>query len=409
MKRSEFLGSAAFGIVGGTIGRSIFPDQTQNKPLGLNPSVKTAQKRLKYTWKMLNKLCRDIGPRPTDSTKFIGGANIIRDEMERSLPVVKFDNYEFEKWELIEKPEFKMEEQRIETYPVIGTKSTPPKGISGILQKNGDGFKLIDYLSAEVKAKILVSKFGKAIPNDPIQSSLPVFGVGKQDVPLIKHAIANKTPATLKGWSRRIPNVLGRNVIGRLSGKQKNEILFIAHADTVYAGPGAIDNTASVIIMLMLAHAAIQNRNNFTHTLTFVASDGEEFKYAGAKHYAEQRRKNNTMRNIRYIINFDSLTYGPKLWVSSKQKGLKNIIRSIRQDLNIKSTFTFDNSDGFVMDSAPFRSSRAKAMHVNSRGYNEKTLPVYHRPEDTAPNVPLDCVELSFLVFNKFITKIDKL
>jgi hypothetical protein len=76
--------------------------------------------------------------------------------------------------------------------------------------------------------------------------------------------------------------------------------------------------------------------------------------------------------------------------------------------LNINTTPIFDDKDGFVMDSAPFRPSGAKALHANSRGYDEKTLPIYHRPDDNAFNVPLDCVEIGFLVFDEFIKRIDQ-
>lgn len=83
------------------------------------------------------------------------------------------------------------------------------------------------------------------------------------------------------------------------------------------------------------------------------------------------------------------------------------MIHKIHKDLNIDAKPIFDESDGYVMDSLPFRPSGAKALHANSRGYDEKTLPVYHRPDDTADKVPLDCVENSFLVFDEFIKRID--
>jgi hypothetical protein len=88
---------------------------------------------------------------------------------------------------------------------------------------------------------------------------------------------------------------------------------------------------------------------------------------------------------------------------------IKDIIRAIHSDLHINAIPKYDDSDGFVMDSDPFRPSGAKAFHANSRGYDEKTLPVYHRPDDNASSVPLDCAEISFLVFDEFIKRVDKL
>lgn len=104
----------------------------------------------------------------------------------------------------------------------------------------------------------------------------------------------------------------------------------------------------------------------------------------------------------------DSLAYGPNLWINSKDQGVKDLIRDIHKDLKIPAAPIYGESDGFVMDSLPFRPSGAKALHANSRGYDEKTLPVYHRPDDTADKVPLDCVEMSFRVFDEFIRRIDQ-
>jgi hypothetical protein len=111
------------------------------------------------------------------------------------------------------------------------------------------------------------------------------------------------------------------------------------------------------------------------------------------------------MQNITYVVNFDSLTYGPNLYIYSTDADLRELIRSIHADLKIGTTPQYFAETGFTMDSLPFKSSGAKAMYVNSRGYDERTLPVYHRPEDTAESVPLDCVEIGFKVFEEFIRR----
>ena len=56
-----------------------------------------------------------------------------------------------------------------------------------------------------------------------------------------------------------------------------------------------------------------------------------------------------------------------------------------------------------------FRSAGARTVDLNSRGYDEKQLPLWHRPEDTADTVPLDCVENSFLVFDEYLRRIQNL
>ncbi len=376
--------------------------------------VATPEKRSEYARKLLWELCTETGPHPAGTPEFARAGAAIKREMEISLPDVSYDTFSFERWELLGEPEFEMGNgQEIETCPAFGGEGTPAEGLSGALREEGRGFALVEPATGRPLAQVDVSQYGRAIPHFRARTnppSLPSFGIGRQDVPLLANAVRDNIPARLKAVVRFVPGAAGMNVIGRLPGKRNDEILVVAHADTVYGAPGGNDNTASVIIMLMMAHAAsAAGATAFNHTLTFVATDAEEFGMLGAKHYGARRAADGTMKNIRYVANFDSLTYGPNLWISSKDQSVKDIIAAIHRDLNIRAVPKYDDSDGFVMDSEPFRPSGAKAFHANSRGYDEKTLPVYHRPEDNAFNVPLDCVEIGFRVFTEFIRRVDKL
>jgi hypothetical protein len=369
--------------------------------------VSTPQSRQYYTIRLLKKLVTDIGPRPSGSKAYAKGAKIIFQEMKRSLSDVNYNIYDFDYWELLNSSDLIIGGQHFEAICQKKGLGTPTDGLRGVFVKTEKGFAIIDDLSSETLAIFSINTYGKAIAGSPymvLSKPIPVFGLGKQDVPLLDR-IAQKRLKAFINADVRTSKSKGINVIGKIPGKSKDEILIIAHADTIFNTPGANDNTSSVIVMLMLAHAAAGRQNN--HTLTFIASDSEEYNFEGAYNYAKGRIEDNSLRNIRYVLNFDSLTYGPNLWISSKDQDLKDIIRKIHMDLKIDTKPIFDESDGYVMDSLPFKLSGAKALHANSRGYDEKTLPVYHRPDDTADKVPLDCVEISFLVFDEFIRRID--
>lgn len=371
--------------------------------------VDTVTKRQAYTLEMLKKLVTDIGPKPSGSKAYARAAKIVYKEMQRSISEVSYDKYEFDKQEPLKWTDLIVGRQQIEAVPQKRGFGTSPQGVNGIIAKHGNGFAILNEQNAEIQAYFSINSYGKAIagsaPGD-IDKSVPVFGIGKQDVPLLERSVRNKLPAGISAEYQALHKAPGINVIGQIPGKSKKEILVIAHLDTIFNTPGANDNTASVIVMLMLAHAASGRQNN--HTMTFIASDSEEYVYEGAYHYANGRIASNTIENIRYVLNFDSLTYGPNLWINSKDQSVKDLIRDIHRDLKLQTTPIYSENDGFVMDSLPFRPSGAKALHANSRGYDEKTLPVYHRPDDTADKVPLDCVETAFQVFDEFIRRIDK-
>lgn len=372
--------------------------------------VSTAHKRQEYTKDLLKKLVTDIGPRLSGSKAYAKAAKIVHKEMQHSLPNVFFDKYQFDDWGTISGSDLIVGGQHIEAIPQKRGHGTPIEGVKGIFVKIGSAYAITDELSGKTLAYFSVSQYGKAIagsaPGD-LDKSVPVFGLGKQDILLLDRSAKNKLSAWIKSEYHPKHTVPGINVIGRLPGKSNKEILIIAHLDTIFNTPGANDNAASVIVMLMLAHAASGRENN--HTMTFIASDSEEYGYEGAYHYANGRIADNTIKNIQYVLNFDSLTYGPNLWINSKDQGIKDMIGDIHTDLKIESKPIFGENDGFVMDSLPFKPSSARALHANSRGYDEKTLPVYHRPDDTADKVPLDCVEIAFNVFDEFIKRIDLL
>lgn len=375
---------------------------------GLPFPLDTPDKRMEYARRLLHLLCDEIGPRPTGTPAYLKGARILHQEMERTLPEVSYDRYTFERWELIEPAEFWIGNQYIEIWPAHGSEGTPPDGVEGTLQRRDGQFVFVDSLGEE-RGRFRVNSYGRAIPFNQARTqppSVPFFGVGKQDLPILEKAVREGSRCRIRAWVRLVSGDPGINVVGRLPGRSRDEILFIAHADTVYNSPGANDNTASVIIMILLAHAAALRDHR--HTLTFVASDAEEYGKLGAHHYAEQRLADGSMKNIRYVVNLDSLTYGPNLWVNSHNEDLKEMIRAIHRDLNLQSTPRYDDRDGFVMDSEPFRPSGARAMHLNSRGYDEKTLPLYHRPDDFGRDVPLDCVESSFQILDEFIRRADR-
>lgn len=370
--------------------------------------ISTAQKRQEYTNALLKKLVSDIGPRLSGSKAYARAAKIVLKEMQYSLAEVYFDKYQFDDWGPISSTDLIVGGQHFEAIPQKRGFGTAVEGVNGVFVKIGNAYAITDEQSGITLAYFSVSQYGKAIagsaPGD-LDKSVPVFGLGKQDILLLDRSAKNKLTAWIKSDYHPKHTVTGINVIGRLPGKTNKEILIIAHLDTIFNTPGANDNAASVIVMLMLAHAASGRKNN--HTLTFIAADSEEYGYEGAYHYANSRIADNTIKDIQYVLNFDSLTYGPNLWINSKDQGVKDMIADIHTDLKIDAKPIFGENDGFVMDSLPFKPSGARALHANSRGYDEKTLPVYHRPDDTADKVPLDCVEIAYKVFDEFIKRID--
>ncbi|MBN1290587.1 MAG: M28 family peptidase [Candidatus Latescibacteria bacterium] len=400
MIRRDFISSIAVTAFTAKFCGGCSPQQSAN------PAA-TPEKRAQYLQTMLKRLCTDIGPHPTGSPEFKKAAEIIYETLKEAAPNTELDEYRFEKWEPVGSAECEIGGQKIETVLHHGCVGTPPEGWSGILIKSESGgfpWRLVDESTGNELAHIRVAPFGPAIPNFGGFNSIQKFTVDTDKESLLDDAVENKVTCRFKAQAQFVADSRGYNIVGSIPGKTSDEIMFLAHADTVYTSPGANDNTASMIVMLMLAHAFSGTTQKYT--LTFVATDGEEYGLLGAQHYADRRKEEGTLGNIKFITNFDSLTYGPNLWITSEDNELNKMLVDINNDLGINGTPRVTETTGFVLDNEPFRESGARAVNMNSRGYDEKTLPLYHRPEDTAETVHVDCVENSFLVFREYIERI---
>jgi len=373
--------------------------------------VDTPEKRALYLKKLLKELCTDLGPHPIGSPELKKAASIVKREMELALPDVILDTFNFERWVLNDEPELYIGDRKIESFPGHGTSGTPPDGIKGVVKKIDDEGGIpygVVNSSGELVAYITMGRYEKAVPLPYYffkkeVKSLPTFHVGNIDEPVIEKAVKESTPVWLYADVRFIPGTPTSNVAGTLPGKSSDEIIVLAHLDTVYNTVGANDNTASVIVMIMLAHALSGVRPE--KTVTFLATTGEEYDKLGAINYVETRRKAGILSNIKYLVNFDSLTWGLNMQIYSKDEGLRTLIETIDRDLSLDGAPVLKDSDGFQLDGRPFRETGARAMYVNSRGY-DNTI-VWHRPEDTPESVPLDCAEIGFQMFHEYLERID--
>ena len=408
MIRRDFLGSMGCSALAGFAACGCSSTGGNNT----RHLVATPEARAEYLARMLKRLCTDIGPHTSGTPAYDKAAEIIKADLEPSLPSVELDRYTFEKWEASGEQVCRLGDREIEIFADHGSSSTPEDGLNGIVVKPGSGtpYSIIDKKTGETLANVRVSSYGAAVPSFVGTKNircLPRVCIGKQDVPLMDTAVENKSPVYIKALSGFTPEATSSSVVGILPGNSKNEIIILAHADTVYSAPGANDNTASMLVMLMLAHAFSGTTPELT--MTFVATGSEEYGLLGAYHYAERRKQEGTLNNIRYLINYDSLTYGPDLQITTTDNELVSIFKDIHTMPGIIGTLKFTDSKGFVLDGLPFDESGARAINVNSRGYNEETLHLWHSPLDTAETVHVDCVENSFLVFKEYLDRIMKM
>jgi hypothetical protein len=94
------------------------------------------------------------------------------------------------------------------------------------------------------------------------------------------------------------------NVIGDVKGAKNPEdiIYFVAHRDSTYINPGAVDNAAGVATIMEMARTMAHKSP--ARTLRFIATDAEETGLLGATEYCKAH-ESEVQRHGLLVINFD--------------------------------------------------------------------------------------------------------
>jgi len=374
--------------------------------------VETPELRGAYFAKMLQTLCADLGPHPSGTVEYEQATEIIQAEMVAATPAAFRDRY-LDFWTTIPRPELNHQGKRLTVGVAENCAGTSDAGFNGVIKRidqDGVAYGIVDEATGEVTAHIAVSNDVGVKPQYLVGDdvlALPRFIIGLIDVPFVDLLVKNEERVQVRLRVVYAPQVPTYNVVGTIPGESSEEILCMAHADSIILTEGANDNTATAIVALMLAHAFSGSRPR--RTLTFLITGSEEYGCMGARHYVRRRQVEGTARNLKFIVNSDSLTYGPNLWSSTKDEELMALVRSIHADLNLGTEPTYDDSECWMNDAACFRdiNPQARGINFNSRGY--PTLAANHTPADDAANVPHDCAESAFLVLRELLARLQDL
>ena len=377
----------------------------------------TSDDRIKYATRLLKELCSDIGPHPCGSKSYDTAAGIVKRELERFLPDVEFDTLTFDEWTLLNEPRIVFDGKPVEAIPSHGSGGTPVGGINGIVTDctmPNTPFAVVDKRNGEILARIAISEAwatGRAVSRPWYRyyeqpGGVPVINFDKNEVTFLKTCVAKKAEAELSINVKFNKNKTSSNVIGTFPGVSSEEIIVYAHLDTVYNSEGANDNTGSVILLLMLAHALSGKRH--ARTLRFIVTTGEEYGYLGTKHYAERRKREGNLNDIYCVINFDSVTWGLNPTLISMNEELVGEINDIHESLHLKGTPSWRKSDGLGRETQPLKDAGLDALGlvVDSLGYDHRD--VWHRPEDTPTTVPLNCFENYYLLFSELLFRLSE-
>lgn len=186
-----------------------------------------------------------------------------------------------------------------------------------------------------------------------------------------------------------------RNVIATIPGASDEKVVVGAHYDSVWRGPGAIDNATGVEGVLRIAeHFA---GRPLPRTLELVAFGAEEVGLVGARRYVAAARERDALREIAGMVNLDCIGHGEQLeLLCSAQTLLDDAVAAARR-LGLDERYELLAETGLEdagTDHVPFATAGIPAISILHFPYEE-----YHLPDDSLDLVDerllADAVELA--------------
>jgi hypothetical protein len=332
---------------------------------------------------LVEALATGVGPRPAGSDAAGRAAETVAEAFRELGLEPRFQEFPLLGYEA-DVPLLEVEGERWEAGPCMYAHEFDGEGsvkrIGESAAPVGDtklpNFALLDGAGNEV-ARLLVSPFSRgAIPflSAHLQTTTPPTAfIRAQDAPRLQDGMRVR----LKVSGRFVPGMRERNVIADIRGKSEERVLVTAHFDSVWHGPGAIDN-ASGIEGVRRIGAALNGRT-LERSVTLVGFAAEEIKLTGSRFFVDEARLRGELDGIAGVVNLDCIAYGEKLTVLASPDALLGRGIEAARALGLLDRYPLETGPATGgVDSHWFAAAKIPAATILHFPYDE-----YHLPADT--------------------------
>ncbi|WP_443936535.1 M20/M25/M40 family metallo-hydrolase [Pedobacter sp. MW01-1-1] len=232
-----------------------------------------------------------------------------------------------------------------------GTKSLHRSEKTAIATKYGaKGVIIINTVKDGVLLTGTASVTGKLIP-------IPAVCIGLKDGMALKEKLKTQTQVARISMTNFSGVIKARNVIATFKGTEfpKEKIVVGGHLDSWDLATGAIDNGIGSFAILDMARTFKKLNLSTKRNVEFVLFMGEEQGLLGSKAYVEQAKKNKTLKEVKFMLNYD-MTNDPKGFTTSRVE-MKELFNAWGADImKIDTGFKnkFNASAGLHSDHQPF-------------------------------------------------------
>jgi Iap family predicted aminopeptidase len=176
-------------------------------------------------------------------------------------------------------------------------------------------FAIVDQEGNEQARLYSAPESGGAVPTMPVHGAVlggPAATISARDGRRL--AGMGATPVHLRTSGRLVPNMRDQNVVGRLSGEMDEWVVVSCHFDSVWHGPGALDNATGVEGMLQVIERLIDRPR--ARGVLACAFSAEEIGLLGSRYFVTEARIAGTLPSIVGVVNLDAIGHGDYLEVS---------------------------------------------------------------------------------------------
>jgi Iap family predicted aminopeptidase len=164
-----------------------------------------------------------------------------------------------------------------------------------------------------------------------------------------------------------------RNVIADAHGGGEGRVLVSAHYDSVFRGPGAVDN-ASGVEGVRRAGERLVDRD-----VTLIAFAAEEIKLVGSRFYVDEAKIRRELKRIAGVVNLDCIAHGEQLMLLASPDELRGRAVEAARALGLTGRYELETGPATGgVDSHWFADAKVPAVTVSYFPYDE-----YHLPDDT--------------------------
>lgn len=284
-----------------------------------------------------------------------------------------------------EEPELEIEGERWDAGPCIY--ANPTDGfVEGRVRRLGsysiggffpdaDVFAVEDAEGREV-ARLHMSPFGGA--------AIPFLSAPRQIVTPPTAFISGADSERLRGMEgaharvriegRFVPNRIERNVLAELRGESDEEIVVSAHHDSVWRGPGVIDNATGCEGVRRVAERLVGRTP--ARTIVFAAFAAEEIGLIGSRQFVQEAQISGELDRVRAIVNLDCIAHGERFELMASPPALAQRIEEFARELGLHERYAMHvGPAGPGVDSFPFAELGVPAASISHFPYDEYHLP----------------------------------